>query len=84
MQFPSPEFIKEVLDDETVLAIRGRYVDPTFALSQAKNISKSSRAQFPPTNANFRLTWFLGRKCYNSHANIRFDFTVQESLYTDK
>jgi len=83
MQFPSPRFIEEVLYDETILTIRGLYVDPSFTLSQAKGIFKTSRARLPPANATFRLMWFLGRKHYNSRGYIRFDFPVHESLYAD-
>jgi len=47
---------------ETNLALRGRYVDPSFALAQAKAIFKAGQAQLPLANATFLLVWFLGKK----------------------
>jgi len=54
--------MEEAFHAETILALWDRYVDPFFALSQAKAIFKAGRAQLPPANATFRLVWFLGKK----------------------
>jgi len=53
--------MEEALHTKTILAFRGHYVDPFFALSQAKAIFKAGRTQSPPANATFRLVWFLGK-----------------------
>ena len=73
--------MEEAFHAETILALRGCYVDPFFALSQVKAIFKAGRAQLPPANATFRLMGFLGKKHYNNRAYIRFNFPVQETLY---
>ena len=53
--------MEEAFHAETILALRGRYVDRFFALSQAKAIFKAGQARPPPANATFRLAWFLGK-----------------------
>jgi len=53
--------MEEAFHAKTILALQGRYVDPFFALPQAKAIFKAGRAQRPPANNTFRLVWFLGK-----------------------
>ena len=75
--------MEEAFHAETILALRGRYVDRFFALSQAKAIFKAGQARPPPANATFRLAWFLGKKHYSNRGYIRFNFPVQEPFYAD-
>ena len=66
---------EEIFQDETILALQGRYLDPISALKQPKGIVKYSGAIPPSDLALFRLVWFTGRRRqYHSWTYIRFSF----------
>jgi len=74
---------KEIFQDETILALQGRQLDPITALRQAKDIFKY-RGAMPPSNlALFRLISFTGKgRHYHNWTYIRFSFPVPEQLRT--
>jgi len=74
---------EEIFQDETILALQGRHLDPITALKQAKDIFKCSGAIPPLVLALFRLVWFTGRgRHYHNWTYIRFGFPVPEQLCT--
>jgi len=74
---------EEIFQDETILALQGRPLDPITALKQAKDIFKCSGAIPPSDLALFRLVWFTGRgRHYHNWTYIGFGFPVQEQLRT--
>jgi len=74
---------EEIFQDETILALRGRHLDPISALKQAKDILKCSGAVLPLDLALFRLVWFTRRgRQYHNWTYIRFGFLVPEQLHT--
>jgi len=73
---------EEIFQDETILVLQGRYLDPISALRQAEDIFDYSGALLPPDNASFRLAWFLGRRHqYHNRTYIRFEYSVPDQLY---
>jgi len=74
---------EEFFQDETILALQGRYLDSISALKQAKNIFKHSGAIPPSDLTLFHLVWFTGRRRqYHTWTYIRFGFPVPEQLRT--
>jgi len=74
---------EEIFQNETIIALRGRHLDPISALKQAKDIFKCSGAIPPSDLALFRLVWFMGRgRHYHNWTYIRFSFPVPEQLRT--
>jgi len=74
---------EEIFQDEMILALQTRYLDPISALKQAKDIFKYSGTITPPDLSLFRLVWFTGRgRQYHNWTYIRFGFPVTEQLHT--
>jgi len=73
---------EEMFQDETILALQGRYLDPISALKQAKDVFKYSGTIPLSDLALFRLVWFMGRSQYHNWTYIRFGFPVPEQLRT--
>jgi len=74
---------EEIFQDETILALRGRHLDPITALKQAKEIFQYSGAILPSELAVFRSVWFTGKgRRYHNWTYIRFGFPVPEQLRT--
>jgi len=72
---------EEILQNETILAIQGRRLDPISALQQAEDIFDYSVALLPPDNATFRLVWFTGReRWYHNQVYIRFEYPAPDPL----
>jgi len=52
---------EEIFQDETIIALWGRHLDPISVLRQAKDTFKYSGAIPPSDLALFRLVWFTER-----------------------
>ena len=69
-----------ILQDETILALQGRRLDPISALQQAEDIDYCG-ALLPPDNAAFRLIWFTGReRRYHNQVYIWFEYPAPYPL----
>ena len=72
---------EEILQNETILALQGRRLDPVSAPRQAEDIFDYSGALLPPDNAVFLLVWFLGRNLhYHYRIYIRYEHPIPDSL----
>jgi len=84
MQLSSALDIDKVLQNETILTLQGRRLDPISALRQTDDIFNCSGALLPPDNAAFRLVWFTGREHrYHNRIYIRFEYPIPDPLRAD-